>query len=87
MPDTLVNAILCEMPDFLSKKEEQFERDLARMAGGGFFLQQPFGYPPIAGSTLADSPDKNTNKWAQRFRESDPALFTMFDELSTTVCV
>ena len=63
MPDTLVNAILCEMPDFFSSREEQFERDLAQMAGGGFFLQQPFGYAPIAGSTLADSPGKQSQRW------------------------
>jgi hypothetical protein len=66
MPETLVNAILYEMPEFFSKKEEEFERDLAQMAGGGFFLRRPFGYPPIKGSTLGDSPDSNVAKQQQK---------------------
>ena len=80
MPDTLINAILCEMPDFFSKKEEQFERDLAQMAGGGFFLQRPFGYPPIVGSTFANSTDKNLSGPARRWRESDKKLKELLAE-------
>lgn len=78
MPDTLVNAILYEMPEFFSKQEEQFERDLAQLAGGGFFLRRPFGYPPLKGSTLGDSPDKNVVK--QRLKRSSQQLKRMLAE-------
>ena len=80
MPEPFVNAIQLELPDFFSKREEQFERDLARMAGNGFFLRHTFGYPPIKGSTSGDATDERLRKLAKRRRESDQKIKQMLVE-------
>ncbi len=67
LPETLINAILCQSDNFFSRAEERFERDLTKSSGGGFFLQQPFGYSPIQGSTLADPTNKQTSDAAKRW--------------------
>ncbi len=47
LPDRLISAIVKQIPDFFSEEEQHFERDLARLAGAGFFLKRPFGYPRL----------------------------------------
>lgn len=70
IPAPLIDAIQLEMPDFFSEQENQFERDLTRAAGGGFFLRRPFGYPPIEGSTRDESTSENARKQLERMKKS-----------------
>lgn len=67
LPEQLIDAIVDEIPEFFSEEEERFERDFARRAGAGFFLQRQFSYPRLAcpvsdaamAAELADLEERN----------------------------
>ena len=44
LPFDLIAAILKELPEFLSSKDEEFEFALTESCGSGFFLKQSFQY-------------------------------------------
>jgi hypothetical protein len=50
MTEEVITAIGKEIPDFFTADQQQFEEDLARSTGGGFFLRRPIGVPttPLA---------------------------------------
>lgn len=45
MTEDVIDFIKENLPEFFSPQQETFERDLARMTGGGFFLHRPLGQP------------------------------------------
>lgn len=45
LTEDVIDAIKQHVPGFFTPQQEQFERDLARMTGGGFFLRRPLGEP------------------------------------------
>ena len=80
LPEPLINALKLEITDFFSKQEEQFERDLAQVTSGGFFLRHPFSYSPLKGPLLDDGTDENFRKLAERQRKSDQQIKQMLVE-------
>lgn len=51
LPEPLVDQIKIQIPNFFGTSGEDFERDLVRTAGGGFFLQSPFDCLLLTGPT------------------------------------
>jgi len=51
LPEGLIDAIKKEIPGFFTPEEEAFERNLAKLSGGGFFLRQPFSHPVMPAPT------------------------------------
>jgi len=45
LAEDVLDAITQELPNFFTQEELGFERDLARMTGGGFYLRRPIGTP------------------------------------------
>ena len=45
MEEDVIAAISKGLPGFFTEEDLRFERDLARITGGGFFLRHPIGYP------------------------------------------
>ena len=80
LPDLLINAIVKQMPAFFSEVELHFERDLARLAGAGFFLKRPFGYPRLARPTLAEQEAARWNELNERHASSDRRIRKMLDD-------
>lgn len=81
LPEPLIDAICEEMKrppvrQFFTEDEEQFERDLARTAGVGFFLKQPIAGVSLesrgeraGGTTAADESGHEANASGRRFAE------------------
>ena len=65
LPEGLVDAIACEIPDFFTEKDREFERDLSLIAGVGFFLRHPIACPSLVrpSSNPIDSKDPNIQRW------------------------
>ena len=43
LPTAFIKAIKIQIPDFFTDEEQEFEKLLRNLSGGGFFLQAPFG--------------------------------------------
>lgn len=54
LPIELIDAIKMEIPDFFSKAEEAFERDLTRLSGSGFFLRRRIRHPFLPSLTTPE---------------------------------
>jgi hypothetical protein len=80
LPEALIDILLSETPDFFTKEEEEFERDLARVLGAGFFLRHVFGYPPTNKSPLADNVDEDVRELAQRHKVTTKRITQMLTE-------
>jgi hypothetical protein len=62
------------MPDFFREGEECFERDLARLAGAGFFLKRPFVYHCLPGPEVSASGAHSSQELDERHLEADASI-------------
>ena len=76
LPIRLIDAINNESQKkkrrFFSAEDEQFETELVETAGGGFFLERPFGYLSLSNAPMTDSEselDEQVRESANRLRE------------------
>jgi hypothetical protein len=74
LPDRLIASIQIEVPRFFTRKDADFERDLARLSGAGFFLGQPFGHP-FLNEREVDPQEIEAERAAQeRFQQIDQRI-------------
>ena len=70
------------MPDFFREGEEHFERDLARLAGAGFFLKRPFAYHSLPGPKVLARGAQRSQELDKQHMEADASIRQMLaDEL------
>lgn len=74
LPEPLIDAILEEMPDFFREGGECFERDLARLAGAGFFLKRPFVYHSLPGPKVLARGAQWSQELDERNMEADAGI-------------
>ncbi len=55
-------------------------RDLARLSGGGFFLEHSYGYPPLRESFPEDNTEEEAHVLLQRQRATDQQIKQMLAE-------
>lgn len=80
LPDRLINAIVKQVPAFFSTEELRFERDLAQLAGAGFFLKSPFGYPGLPRPTLSPEETERCRKLDERHVAAAASIRNLLDE-------
>lgn len=73
LPTPLINAIDREIPGFFSV-DEQFERDLARLSGAGFFLRQPIAYEPMPAAEPDEYVTNQDRELRQRHLDADAEI-------------
>lgn len=84
LPNALIDAIKKEIPDFFLPDQEVFERELARLSDGGFFLQRPIAHPLLPGSEIAAAEASKWEELERRHDRTDQAIREMLvGELET----
>jgi len=84
LPDLFIDAIVKRIPDFFSEEEQHFERDLARLAGAGFFLKRPFAYPRLPRPILAEQEAVRWNEFNEWQAGSHQRIRKMLDDAMRT---
>ncbi|MFL5330045.1 MAG: hypothetical protein ACJ8C4_14160 [Gemmataceae bacterium] len=76
LTEPIIDAVQSLVPRFLSKDDEQFERDLARTVSFGFFCQRAFGAVGSESETTTDL----TARQAKLSAEIDAMLHTEYED-------
>ena len=83
LPNALIDAIKQELPSFFSPTDEDFERDLERLSGSGFFLRRPIQHPFLPGLAFPMRGTPEPETFQQRQQQADNRIREMMtDELT-----